>query len=103
MLEDAHSKMKSNDPHSIIKENEIIIGNYRMQRDSASHQWTLTQVSQITSAEAWAKIFQFRWKGRLNIATRLGTDFNNVLRYDYASDYIVFILCMAMALTPTGM
>ena len=92
--------MSESDTHTVMKENDIIIGNYRMQRESPSHQWTLTQVSQITAAQAWAKIFQLRWKGRLNIATRLGTDFKNVLRYDYATDYFVFIMCLAIALSP---
>ena len=99
LLDDYKNEVSSNDPWSTMKANEIIIGNYRMKRKSSSHEWTLSEVAQMSSVKAWPKIFRLRWKGRLGIATRLGTDFNNVLRYDYMTDYIAFLLfCLLLAL-----
>jgi len=92
MMEEYKSKVAENDPHSLFKANEIVIGNFRMVRNNAQSDWTITEVSQINSMQAWLNIFKLRWKGRLSIATRSGNDFYSVLRYDYIKDYIVLSL-----------
>jgi len=82
-------KASINDPHEIFKQNEIVIGNYRLVRANPDSQWTITEVSQINSLHAWATIFKLRWKGRLGIALRGNYNFYSILRADYTSDYIV--------------
>ena len=91
-VKELQAKLNENDPHLPFKDNEILIGNFRFVRDSASSQWTITEVAQINSLQAWASIFKLRWKGRLGIATRGGYEFSTVLRYDYMTDYIAFSL-----------
>merc|ERR1719378_1107504 len=100
IIMEASEKIKTNDPYYLFKENEIIIGNYRMVRDQGTGQWTIAEVSQICSTQAWQFPFRLRWKGRLSIATRSEIKFNNVLRFDYASDYIVLLIFLAIMATP---
>merc|ERR1712181_75350 len=91
MMEEAKAKTSSNDPHDLLKANEILIGNFRFVRASPSSQWTITEVAQINSLQAWASIFRLRWRGRLNIATRGGYEFYTILRIDYTTDYIALM------------
>ena len=88
--------MEDNDPFSLLQQNEIIIGNYRMQRESPAHDWTVTEVAQISSVKAWHPIFCLRWKGRLSIATKAGWNFYTVLRFDYGTDYVFLMACLAV-------
>ena len=90
MMDEYKAKFSSNDPHDLLKENEILIGNFRFVRASPSSQWTIMEVAQINSVQAWATIFKLRWKGRLNIATRGGYEFYTILRIDYTTDYFAF-------------
>ena len=101
LINDYKEEVSSSDPYTILKANEIIIGNYRMKRETSSHEWTVCEVAQMSSVKAWPTIFRMRWKGRLSIATRIGTDFNNILRYDYMTDYIAFLLFSLLLLAPT--
>ena len=59
IIMEASEKMKTNDPYYLFKENEIIIGNYRMVRDQGTGQWTIAEVSQICSTQAWQFPFRF--------------------------------------------
>eukprot|EP00092_Neocalanus_flemingeri_P037646 GFUD01040983.1.p1 GENE.GFUD01040983.1~~GFUD01040983.1.p1 ORF type:complete len:338 (+),score=99.79 GFUD01040983.1:58-1014(+) len=95
LMGEYQSKISSNDPHALFQANEIVIGNYRFVRDSPDSQWTITEVSQINSLQAWATIFKLRWKGRLGIATRGGYEFYTILRYDYMTDYIAISMFTA--------
>jgi len=90
--EEVQAKLSENDPHNIFKENEILVGNFRFVRDSPTSQWTVKEVAQINSLQAWAAPFRFRWRGRLGISTRGGFDFYKVLRVDYLTDYIIFAI-----------
>jgi len=94
-MHEYESKVSSNDPHNIFSENEIVIGNYRFVRESPASQWTITEVAQINSLQAWATPFKLRWKGRLGIASKGGYNFYNILRMDYMSDYFFFTLFVA--------
>ena len=67
-----HLQESMDDPHEALKQSDIVIGNYRFERENPSAQWLVTEVGQISSVEAWHPIFRYRWKGRLNIATKLG-------------------------------
>jgi len=80
-----------NDPHQMFQTNEIIIGNYTFNRDGKNSDWTLAEISQVNSVTAWAWIFRKRWKGRLGLSLR-GMDFHKVLRYDYMTDWIAYVL-----------
>ena len=100
MLEDQKAQYASNDPYKVFSENEIIIGNYRLRRETGGDAWTISELAQVSSVKAWPTIFRLRWKGRLSIATRGSIDFYKVLRYDYMTDYIAFMLIFAIALVP---
>ena len=95
IIKKVKEKADENDPHELFKANEIVIGNFRFIRDSSSGQWTITEVAQMNSLEAWATMFKLRWKGRLGIALRGGMDFNKVLRVDYSTDYVTFSIIFA--------
>lgn len=79
------------DTDKLFKDNDIIVGNYRFERENSNYDWTIVELSQIDSRNAWAWIFHRRWRGRLGISLR-GYDFHNVLRYDYITDWIAFML-----------
>ena len=87
--------MEKYNPHEILKESDIVIGNYKFERDSPTEEWLITEVSQKSSVDAWHPIFRLRWKGRLMIATKAGFDFYKVLRVDYMTDYIAFMIIIA--------
>ena len=88
--------MKDNDAFSLLSKNDIIIGNYRMQRDTPADDWTVTEVAQVSSVKAWHPIFRLRWKGRLSIATRGGWNFYTILRFDYGTDYFFLMASLAI-------
>jgi len=90
-LKESQAKLKGNDTHLIFQQNEIIIGNFRFERKDQNSQWTIVEMSQINSVNAWAYIFRKRWKGRLGISLR-GVDFYKVLRYDYMTDWIAYTI-----------
>ena len=95
-MESLNEQINNNDPHAALKESEIVIGNYRFERESLEEQWVVTEVAQISSVDAWHPIFRFRWKGRLNIATKARIDFYKVLRVDYTTDWIALMIILAL-------
>ena len=94
-MDNLNEEMKKYDPHETLKKSDIIIGNYKFERDSPTEEWLITEVSQKSSVDAWHPIFRFRWKGRLMIATKAGLDFYKVLRVDYMTDYIALMIIIA--------
>jgi len=90
-LNEKLNKKGVDDPHQMFQANEILIGNYTFSRDSRNSDWTLAEISQVNSVSAWAWIFRKRWKGRLGLSLR-GIDFHKVLRYDYMTDWIAYVL-----------
>ncbi|XP_023335781.1 uncharacterized protein LOC111707029 [Eurytemora carolleeae] len=85
--------LKEMDPYKTFQENEILIGNYKFEREDKMADWTLVEITQVNSVAAWAWIFRKRWKGRLGISLR-GPDFYSVLRYDYMTDFVVYLLML---------
>ena len=88
-------EMEKHNPHETLQKSDIVIGNYKFERESPTEEWLITEVSQMSSIDAWHPIFRFRWKGRLMIATKAGIDFYKVLRIDYMTDYIAFMIIIA--------
>jgi len=84
-------ELNKGDADTIFKNNDIIIGNYRFERENSNYEWTIVELSQMDSRNAWPWIFHRRWRGRLGISLR-GYDFYNVLRYDYITDFIAAML-----------
>jgi len=89
--ESLSESMSTEDPNKIFQSNEILIGNYTFRREDKGSEWTIVDIAQINSVTAWAWIFRKRWKGRLGLSLR-GTDFHKILRYDYMTDWIAYIL-----------
>lgn len=89
-ITEAEQKWKEIDPFTTFQQAEIVIGNWRFERPSPDVDWTIVEMSQINSVEAWAWPFRRRWKGRLGISLR-GYSFNKVLRFDYITDWIALI------------
>ena len=67
--------MKDNDAHALLSKNDIIIGNYRMQRDTPADAWTVTEVAQMSSVKAWHPLFLRKEMTILYIATCCGWNF----------------------------
>lgn len=98
-------KNENGDHNTIFRSNDIVIGNYRFERENSNYEWTIVELSQIDSRNAWSFPFQRRWKGRLGISLR-GYDFYNVLRLDYITDwsaFIIFFNIMSSGLLSGGM
>jgi len=87
-LKQTVQELNTGDTDKIFRENDIIIGNYRFERENSNYDWTIAELSQIDSRNAWAWIFHSRWRGRLGISWKLGYDFYWVLRIDYFTDLI---------------
>jgi len=102
LMNDIKTKIDENNPHNIFSQNEILIGNFRFERKDPSSQWTVTEVSQINSLQAWPAIFKLRWKGRLGIAVKGSIDFYKVLRYDYMTDYVAFMIILTIYISMMG-
>jgi len=96
-----NEKMKSvreNNPRrEIFNSNEILIGNYKFERPDKISDWTIVEVSQISSVKAWAKLFRYRWKSRLALSLR-GVDFYKILRIDYLTDWFFCLVLMNLIL-----
>jgi len=75
-----------------FRNNEIIIGNYRLERQSVNGQWVISEVGQINSMQAWHPLFRWKWRGRLGISLKMQIPFMSVLRADYTSDWLVLIV-----------
>jgi len=94
--------ISANKPLSLLATNEIVVGNYRLQRDSHDSPWTITELAQINSQQAWAPIFRARWKARLTVNTVISImygynyNFYTILRADYVSLYFAFLLTIAL-------
>merc|ERR1712080_2635 len=80
-------------------ETEILIGNYRFVRDGTSSNWTISQISQVNTFEAWPWLSRRRWKGRLGLHYKSGFDFYKVLRYDVITDFVFFLLLVNLTLS----
>ena len=68
-------KQMITDADALIDKNDIIIGNYRMQRDTPADSWTVTEVAQMSSVWAWDPLFLLRETTRLYIATCMLLEF----------------------------
>ena len=98
LVKEYKAKIASNNPHDIFKANEIVIGNYRFARDGPASEWTITEVAQINSMQAWATIFKLRWRVRLGVAARTGLNFNTILRIDYLNNYMFISFLMVLSI-----
>lgn len=83
------------DLSSHFQENEIIIGNYRLRRETAADAWTVSELAQVSSVNVWPSKIRGRWKQRLYFATERSLDFSTVLQNDYKLPVkIAFILAL---------
>eukprot|EP00091_Calanus_sinicus_P003658 TRINITY_DN13818_c0_g1_i1.p1 TRINITY_DN13818_c0_g1~~TRINITY_DN13818_c0_g1_i1.p1 ORF type:complete len:110 (-),score=42.53 TRINITY_DN13818_c0_g1_i1:57-386(-) len=98
MLKEYKAKVSSNNPITLFKQNEILIGNFRFMRDSPTSQWTITEVAQINSLQAWSTIFKIRWKARLALSLKTEYDFYTLLRVDYMTDHLYISFLTAFLL-----
>jgi len=98
MLKEYKAKVSSNNPITLFKENEILIGNFRFMRDSPTSQWTITEVAQINSLQAWSTIFKIRWKARLALSLKTEYYFYTLLRVDYMTDHLYISFLTAFLL-----
>lgn len=88
------------DANDIFNNNEILIGNYRLVRESSDSQWVFTEVGQANTKQFFHPLFRFKWRGRLGISLKAGFNFMKVLRVDYASDWIWLIMVFFVFVRP---
>lgn len=97
-LRDFMDNISADKPLAVLATNEIVVCNYRFQRNSNESPWIITEVGHIKSHQAWAPIFKARWKARLVLNTMISIkygsnyDFCNVLRADYVSLLMALLL-----------
>merc|ERR1719402_1196652 len=80
------------DPQAVFNNNDILIGNFRLQRESSESQWRVTEVGQANTRDSMQAYFRFRWRGRLGICLKMGKPFLSVLRVDYLTDWIALMI-----------
>ena len=68
---------------------EIVIGNYRLVRSSASSSWAVREVRQTSLGAAYHPFFRARWRTMLNQHVRTGVPFMKLLRAYYISLWLV--------------
>ena len=73
----------------LFSESEIVIGNYRLVRSSASTSWAVREVRQTSLGAAYHPFFRARWRKRLNRHIRTGVPFMKLLRAYYISLWLV--------------
>jgi len=54
---------------TILKDNNIVIGNYKFVRDTPAGEWFITEVAQVSSMQAWYMPERYAWKVLLGQAT----------------------------------
>jgi len=91
------------DPQAIFNDNEILIGNYRLERQNPDSQWTITEVGQSNMRDCMQAYFRFRWRGRLGIHLKLDKPFLSVLRVDYFTDWIALMIFSTFFFGAPGM
>jgi len=88
---------EKNPQREIFNSTEILIGNYKFERQDKISDWTIVEVSQVSSVKAWTKLFRYRWKSRLALSLR-GIDFYKILRIDYLTDWFFCLVLMNLIL-----
>jgi len=91
------------DPQAIFNDNEILIGNYRLERQNSDSQWTVTEVGQANMRDSMQAYFRFRWRGRLGIHLKMDKPFLTVLRADYFTDWIALMIFSTFFFGAPGM
>ena len=66
------------------------------QGPSQEDTWLIDNVSMEIGTKALSKIAEYRWRGKMMLSLR-GYNIKNVIRLDYASDYII-LLCLFFGL-----
>merc|ERR1719180_155553 len=92
-----------NDPQAIFNDNEILIGNYRLERQNSDSQWTVTEVGQANMRDSMQAYFRFRWRGRLGIHLKMDKPFLTVLRVDYFTDWVALMIFSTFFFGTPGM
>ena len=88
------------DPDDVLKAGNIVIGNYRLVRESSSSEWTFTEMGQASVADSMSSFFAWKWKARLTIHAKTGIPFITVLRADLVTDFLVINLILFLSTFP---
>ena len=88
------------DPDEALKKNSIVIGNYRLVRESSTSDWTFTEVGQANIKDVMPKFFQWTWKARLSIHAKTGLPFLSILRADLISNLVILSLILFLSTFP---
>jgi hypothetical protein len=77
-----------------IKSNEIVASNFTFKHGPCQEDtWLIDNISTKIGTKAFSKIALFRWRGRMVYSIR-GYKMKNILRLDYASDYVILMLLL---------
>ena len=80
-----------------MSSNEIIVSNWEFVQENSD--WKIDAITMRKLKECIMKPFYIRWQFRVKSALASNTDFTKrVLRYDYAGDYILFMLLLNYAI-----
>jgi hypothetical protein len=75
-------KQTHKEQRRILKNNKIVIGNYRLVRTGVTGEWTISELGQTPLETAFHLPFSFRWRTLLEISCLTGTAFLKLLRFD---------------------
>ena len=90
--------VKREEFHQHMSSNEIIVSNWEFVQENGD--WKIDAIAMRKLKECIImKPFYIRWQFRLKYALTTNTDFTKrVLRYDYAGDYLIFMLVLNYAI-----
>lgn len=82
-------------PEDKIKNSEIITGNFVLARNESGN-WMIDGVKLRPAKETMNAISYMRWKGRVMVHLKTGYKISSLLRYDWSTDYLLFVVICAM-------
>jgi len=85
-------KERNKETGDMFQNGNIIIANFRIERQNSNYDWTITEVNQADLRDRIHFLFYKRWKGRLGISLKSKWDFYQVLRFDYMTDWFAYMI-----------
>lgn len=68
----------------------FVVSNWDFLQNMDDNSWQINSMAMCDAKEYMTTPFYYRWKGRISFGIR-GLKFINVLRYDYATDWVVLL------------
>lgn len=79
------------DPNALMAGNSLVITNTRFVQKPDTSEWLVDGIQVRNGLDCMPKLFYIRWWGRVTISLRTKVTFLGILRYDWATDILLFV------------